>query len=49
MKPGEYKMSDNFCLKVVRKESKMPSFLFASLNNILVKVEALQISKILES
>ena len=32
-------MSDNFCLKVVRKESKMPSFLFASLNNILVLKE----------
>ena len=32
-------MSDNFCLKVVRKESKMSSFLFASLNNILVLKE----------
>ena len=32
-------MSDNFCLKVVRKESKMPSFLLASLNNILVLKE----------
>lgn len=49
MKPGEYEMSDNFCLKVVRKELKMPSFLFASLNNMLVKAEALQISKILKN
>ena len=32
-------MSDNFCLKVVRKALKMPSFLLASLNNILVLKE----------
>lgn len=41
---GEYKMSNNFYLKVVTKELKMPSSLFASLNNVLVKAEAFQVS-----
>ena len=40
----EYKMSNNFYLKVVIKELKMPSSLLASLNNVLVKAEAFQVS-----
>lgn len=44
LKLGEYKMSNNFCLKMVIKELKIPSSLIASLNNVLVTAEAFQIS-----
>lgn len=36
---GEYKMSNNFCLKKVIKELKMLSSLIASVNNVPVKAE----------
>jgi len=40
LKLGEYRMSNNFCLKIIIKELNIPCSLTAGLNNGLVKAEA---------
>lgn len=41
---GEYNMSNNFCLKLVLKELKVPSSLHVSWKNVPVKALAFSIS-----
>lgn len=41
---GEYEMSNSFCLKKVVKKLRMFISLISSLNNVLAKAEAFQLS-----